>query len=216
MKPESSLITDDIPWWTASQVAPVVRNPSANAGDARDMSSIPGSGRSLEKEMVTHSSVLPWKVSRTEEHGGLQFMRLQRAGHDWAHTLYTASGQYMCSCCYWAFWGIPWWSRHERLLVSSSTKTRRSWSYMVFPFSRTIFCDNHWHKPSVYAQHTDTWSAQLQRQCYYYGLTGVPSNGSHSNHQRATSHVYLSNHWTWLMFTIQLLPRVCFFLALIL
>ena len=60
----------------------MVRNPSANAGDARDVSSIPGSGRSLEKEMTTHSSVLPGKVPRTEEPGGLQFMRLQRVGHD--------------------------------------------------------------------------------------------------------------------------------------
>ena len=30
----------------ASQVAPVVKNPSTNAGDIRDMGSIPGSGRS--------------------------------------------------------------------------------------------------------------------------------------------------------------------------
>ena len=49
----------------------MVRNPSANAGDARDVSSIPGSGRSLEKEMTTHSSVLPGKVPWTEEPGGL-------------------------------------------------------------------------------------------------------------------------------------------------
>ena len=31
---------------SASRVAPVVKNPSANAGDAVDMGSIPGSGRS--------------------------------------------------------------------------------------------------------------------------------------------------------------------------
>ena len=36
----------------------------------------------LEKEMATHSSTLAWKVPRTEEHGGLQSMRLKRAGHD--------------------------------------------------------------------------------------------------------------------------------------
>ena len=30
----------------ASQVAPVVKNPPANAGDGRDVGSIPGSGRS--------------------------------------------------------------------------------------------------------------------------------------------------------------------------
>ena len=34
----------------ASQVALVVKDPSANAGDVRDMSSIPGSGRSPGEE----------------------------------------------------------------------------------------------------------------------------------------------------------------------
>ena len=36
----------------------------------------------LEKEMVTHSSILAWKISWTEEPGGLQSMGLQRVGHD--------------------------------------------------------------------------------------------------------------------------------------
>ena len=36
----------DLVW--ASQVALVVKNPPANAGDARDLGSIPGSGRSPE------------------------------------------------------------------------------------------------------------------------------------------------------------------------
>ena len=42
----------------------------------------------LEKEMETHSSIFAWKISWTEEPGGLPFMGLQRVGHDWlsAHT----------------------------------------------------------------------------------------------------------------------------------
>ena len=36
----------------------------------------------LEKEMETHSSILVWKISWTEEPGGLQSMGLQRVGHD--------------------------------------------------------------------------------------------------------------------------------------
>ena len=36
----------------------------------------------LEKEMVTHSSILAWKVPWTEEPGRLQFMDMQRVGHD--------------------------------------------------------------------------------------------------------------------------------------
>ena len=38
----------------------------------------------LEKEMATHSSTLAWKIPWMEEPGGLQFMGLQRVGHDWA------------------------------------------------------------------------------------------------------------------------------------
>ena len=36
----------------------------------------------LEKDMVTHSSILAWKIPWTEEPGRLQSMELQRVGHD--------------------------------------------------------------------------------------------------------------------------------------
>jgi len=36
----------------------------------------------LEKEMATHSSILAWKISWTQEPGGLQSMGSQRVGHD--------------------------------------------------------------------------------------------------------------------------------------
>ena len=38
----------------------------------------PGSGRSLEKEVATHSRILAWRIPRTEEPGGLQSMGSQR------------------------------------------------------------------------------------------------------------------------------------------
>ena len=38
----------------------------------------------LEEEMATHSRVLAWTNPWTEEPGGLQFMKSQRVGHDWA------------------------------------------------------------------------------------------------------------------------------------
>ena len=38
----------------------------------------------LEKEMANHSSILAWRIPCTEEPGGLQFMGLQRVGHDLA------------------------------------------------------------------------------------------------------------------------------------
>ena len=36
----------------------------------------------LEKEMATHSSILAWKIPRTEEPGRLQSMGSQRIRHD--------------------------------------------------------------------------------------------------------------------------------------
>ena len=36
----------------------------------------------LEKEMAVHSSILAWRISWTEEPGGLQSVGSQRVGHD--------------------------------------------------------------------------------------------------------------------------------------
>ena len=43
---------------------------------------IPGSARSLEKEMAAHSSILPWRIPCTEEPDGLRFMGLPRVRND--------------------------------------------------------------------------------------------------------------------------------------
>ena len=48
-----------------------VKNLPANA---RDSGFIPKSGKYLEKEMATHSSVLAWEIPWTEEPGRLQSM----------------------------------------------------------------------------------------------------------------------------------------------
>ena len=53
-----------------------------SACNAGDEGSIPGSGRSPEDVMATHSSVLAWKILWAEEPGGLQSMGSQRVGHD--------------------------------------------------------------------------------------------------------------------------------------
>ena len=37
----------------------------------------------LEKEMTIHSSILAWKIPRTEESGGLQSMESETVEHDW-------------------------------------------------------------------------------------------------------------------------------------
>ena len=62
----------------ASQAVLVVKNRPANAGDIRDVSLIPGPGRSL----ATQSSILAWRILWTEEPSELQSMESQRVGHD--------------------------------------------------------------------------------------------------------------------------------------
>ena len=59
-----------LPWWLSGKEA---------AGSAGDEGSISGSGRSLEKEMTTHSSILAWGIQWTEEPSGLQSMRLKES-----------------------------------------------------------------------------------------------------------------------------------------
>ena len=59
-----------------------IKNSSANAGDIRDVGSIPGLGRSPGEGMAIHSSVLTWRIPWTEKSGGLQFMGSQRTGYN--------------------------------------------------------------------------------------------------------------------------------------
>ena len=40
----------------------VVKKVLASTGDVRGVGLIPGSGRSPEKEMATHSSILAWRI----------------------------------------------------------------------------------------------------------------------------------------------------------
>ena len=45
----------------------VVKNPPANAGDTGDAGTVPESRDPLEEEMATHSNILAWEISWTEE-----------------------------------------------------------------------------------------------------------------------------------------------------
>ena len=57
-----------------------------------DLDLIPGSGRSPEKRMTTRSSILAWRIPRTEELGGLKFVGLQRVRHNWANNTFILLG----------------------------------------------------------------------------------------------------------------------------
>ena len=65
----------------ASLVAQLVKNqPAMQEIQVQSL----GGEDPLEKEMVTHSSILVWKIPWTEEPGRLQSMRLQRVGNNLA------------------------------------------------------------------------------------------------------------------------------------
>ena len=53
-------------------VKKVIKNSPANAGNIREMGSIPGWGRSPEEGMATYSSILAWRILRIEEPQGLK------------------------------------------------------------------------------------------------------------------------------------------------
>ena len=54
----------------------------ASTCNAGDPGRSPRGEDPLEQELAAHSSVLAWRISWTEEPGGLQSMGLQRVGHD--------------------------------------------------------------------------------------------------------------------------------------
>ena len=66
-----------------SRVVLVAKNPPDSAGYVRNASSIPGSERSPGGDgMESRSSILAWRIQRTEEPGGLQSMGSQIVGHN--------------------------------------------------------------------------------------------------------------------------------------
>ena len=60
----------------------MVKNPPANARDTEDVDLILGLGRFPGGGNATHCRILAWKVSWTEDSGGLQPVGSQRMGHD--------------------------------------------------------------------------------------------------------------------------------------
>ena len=64
----------------------VVKSPSANVGDGKDVGSCKRPKRRqedpLEDGMTTHSSILAWRIPWTDVPGGLHFIGSHRVEHD--------------------------------------------------------------------------------------------------------------------------------------
>ena len=109
----------------------LVKNLPANAGDKRDTSSIPGSGRFHGEVHGKHSSVLAWRIPQTET-GGLQSIVFQKAGHDWSYLAHTENAIPVLCAVKLLLLGYHWIS------------VKRQWKLTLFkafkPVSSLSFC----------------------------------------------------------------------------
>ena len=92
----SSVVSDSVTLWTVAHQALL---PMATMQETQVRSQ--GGEDPLEKEMATHSSVLAWRISWTEEPGGVQSMGLQSRTRQGTHTRmhYVTEGP---GCASWA------------------------------------------------------------------------------------------------------------------
>ena len=89
--------TDDSRIWPNTLPIPATKELVGNSLVAQRLNCLPpmretqvwslGREDPLEKEMVTHSSILAWRIPWTEYPGRLQSTGSQRVGHDWATSL---------------------------------------------------------------------------------------------------------------------------------
>ena len=66
-------------WWTSLVAQMVNRLPTMQETRVQSL----GRGDPLEKEMATHSSILAWRIPRTEEPRGLQSMGVSKTQTWW-------------------------------------------------------------------------------------------------------------------------------------
>ena len=101
-----SLLTCETRLVVGSTHKVMIKNLPANAGDVRNLGSIPLWEDPLEEEMAHHSSILARRIPWTEKPGSLQPVGLKKVRHDWASEHWAAS----------AWWGLNK-SKHGRSLA---------------------------------------------------------------------------------------------------
>ena len=82
-----------------------------------------------EKEMATHSSILAWRIPRTEEPGGLLSIGLHRVGDDWSDlACMHALEKEMATHSSILAWRIPGTEEPGGLLSMGSHRVGYDWS----------------------------------------------------------------------------------------
>ena len=125
----------------------------------QSLGSIPGSGRSLEKEMVTHSSIFVWRIPWTEKPDRLQSMGSQRVRHNWATSLHFTllllshfSRVLLCA--------TPQTAAHQAP-PSLGFSRQEHWSGLPFPSPMYESEKSKWSR-SVVSDSSDPWTAAYQ------------------------------------------------------
>ena len=89
----------------------------------------------LEKEMPTHSSILAWRISWTEELGGLPSMQWQRVGHNWVTEHEHEMTFHMRSCV-----RMMNWLRANKALASESQSQAKGSNCSHFCIPHPMIC----------------------------------------------------------------------------
>ena len=99
----------------------------------------------LEKEMAIHSRTIAWRISWTEEPGGLQSMGSQRVRHNWVTSLHFTSKKWnnMCACVHVCTCKVYIFTHFTHMDVRISIGKRQSQSYeSCFQKVCQIVCDS--------------------------------------------------------------------------
>ena len=97
----------------------------------------------LEEGMATHSSILDWRIPRTEEPSGLPSIGLQRVRHDWSNSTHTHTHTHTV---------IPWASSRNRLKTVRSPGSIR----LAAPMAAVRLCWTPCHSLTLYLVQTES------------------------------------------------------------
>ena len=114
-----------------------------------------GQEDALEKGMLTHFSILAWRIPWTEKTGELQSMGSQRVRQDWTINTHTTSILYikvwgtlqtftekaMATHSSTLAWKIPWAEESGRLQSTGSLRVGHDWTT-----SLSLFTFMHWRR----------------------------------------------------------------------
>ena len=114
---------------------------------------------SLEEKMETHSSILAWRISWTEEPGGLQSTGSQRVGQNWARPAATAKFQVNLTFLKeTGGWTMKWLKGFDLLGVPSNTQRSYTISLGGLPLN-TEDISSYIMEINLFGEHnTQEWS----------------------------------------------------------